>query len=102
MSSLHEQELRERAETSNEERVEALTMVAQELRDPLQAILEWCTILADRHDDVTTKGARGIRLSATTQLDALDHLETLLAATGQASGRPAGGGRSARRSTTRS
>jgi hypothetical protein len=55
MSSLHEHELRERAETTNEERVEALTMVEQELRDPLVAILEWCAILADRHEESTAR-----------------------------------------------
>jgi len=102
MSSLHEHEMRERAETTNEERFEALTMVAQELRDPLVAILEWCTILADRHGDVTRRGVSGIRRSATAQLEALDHLETLLAVGGRVSARPADRARSARRSAARS
>jgi hypothetical protein len=102
MSSLHELEMRERVETADEERFEAMTMVAQELRDPLLAILEWCTILADRHDDVTTRGVSGIRRSATGQLEALEHLETLLAVAGRASARPADRARSARRSAARS
>ena len=102
ISSLHEHEMRERAETTNEERLEALTMVERELRDPLVAILEWCTILEDRHEDVTARGVSGIRRSASTQLEALDHLVTLLAAADPASARPADNARPARRSANRS
>jgi signal transduction histidine kinase len=85
MSSLHEHEMRERAETTNEERVEALTLVEQDLRQPLLAILEWCTILEDRRDAVTSRVVLGIRRSASVQLEALDHLATLLAAAGPVS-----------------
>jgi len=44
VTSLREQQARERAEAANEEKDQFLAMISHELRTPLQAILGWCEL----------------------------------------------------------
>jgi signal transduction histidine kinase len=72
--SIREQEAREQAEEANRAKDQFLAMVSHELRNPLNAILGWCTILRAQDGGPAARGLDVIAQNAQAQLKLVDDL----------------------------
>jgi signal transduction histidine kinase len=72
--SIREQEAREQAEQANRAKDQLLAMVSHELRNPLNAILGWCTMLRTQQGVQPAHGLEVIAQSARDQLKLVEDL----------------------------
>lgn len=72
--SIREQEAREQAEEANRVKDQFLAMVSHELRNPLNAILGWCTILRAQDGVPAARGLDVIAQNARAQLKLVEDL----------------------------
>jgi signal transduction histidine kinase len=72
--SIREQEAREQAEQANRAKDQFLAMVSHELRNPLNAILGWCTMLRAQDGMPSARGLDVIAQNAHAQLKLIEDL----------------------------
>ena len=72
--SIREQEAREQAEEANRAKDQFLAMVSHELRNPLNAILGWCTMLRAQDGVPSARGLDVIAQNAHAQLKLIEDL----------------------------
>ena len=72
--SIREQEAREQAEEANRTKDQFLAMVSHELRNPLNAILGWCTMLRAQDGPPSARGLDVIAQNAHAQLKLVEDL----------------------------
>jgi signal transduction histidine kinase len=72
--SIREQEAREQAEEANRAKDQFLAMVSHELRNPLNAILGWCTMLRAQDGVPSARGLDVIAQNAHAQLKLVEDL----------------------------
>jgi signal transduction histidine kinase len=74
LANIREQEAREAAEAANRAKDHFLAVVSHELRAPLNAILGWCAILAERKEHALERGLPIIERNARAQLKLVEDL----------------------------
>ena len=72
--SIREQEAREQAEAANRAKDQFFAMVSHELRNPLNAILGWCTLLQAQEGGQSGRGLDVIAQNARAQLKLVEDL----------------------------
>jgi signal transduction histidine kinase len=72
--SIREQDAREQAEEANRAKDQFLAMVSHELRNPLNAILGWCTMLRAQNGVAPARGLEVIAQNAHAQLKLVEDL----------------------------
>jgi CRP-like cAMP-binding protein len=74
LATLREQQAREEAELANQAKDQFLELLSHELRTGLNAILGWCTVLADQKNPAAARGLAAIERNASGQLKMVEDL----------------------------